>query len=338
MLHHQFHFLVNFGRQLVHLYQHASRIIEVGLLRLQGSPRNAKSSGERARMTPHSRKSPLLIHYHIFKNAGTSFEWTLEEIFGKRFQRYDSQAPGGVLSGDDIARFVADAPEAQVLSSHQATLPAPHIRGRAVFSSILIRDPIARIRSIYAFERRQEAATPGALKAKELDFREYVDWRLSATPTMLCNYQVHFCARTRKTPGRAVIGEIELQKAIENLDRIDIVGTVERYDEWLALAQSILSKSFPHITLSTTRQNVSVPSRVSTEATILDDLIRDLGHSMAQRLLKCNELDMCLHQVADALLTRRLGERGIKITLREAYASVQQDPTLNSQAESTEGE
>lgn len=120
------------------------------------------------------RTPPVLLHYHVFKNAGSSFEWALEKNFGDSFRRYDMQTPGGVLSADDIARYIAGTPDAKAISSHQATLPPPKIRGREIISSILIRDPIARIRSIYAFERRQEANTPGAIQAKQLDFKEYV--------------------------------------------------------------------------------------------------------------------------------------------------------------------
>lgn len=319
MHHHHIHSLARLARHAGQFYQYARGAIDVGLLRLQHAPRRLRE------FWPEPNPKPLLLHYHIFKNAGTSFEWTLQEIFGESFQRYDGEVPGGVLYGEDIARFAGSAFEAQVISSHQASPPPPRVPGRKLIASILIRDPIARIRSIYAFERRQDARTPGATKAKELDFKDYVAWRLQATPTMLCNYQVHFCSRTRKTLGRSPVGEIELQKAIENLDQIEIVGTVERYDEWLALAQSILLKSFPGIALSSSRRNVTASGQVSTKATILDDLINDLGRPMAQRLLECNQLDMCLHQVADSLLTRRLGERGIKVMLQEAYASVQQD-------------
>ena len=50
--------------------------------------------------------APLLIHYHIFKNAGTSFEWALERTYGDRFRRYDSPTPGGIVSSRELARLV----------------------------------------------------------------------------------------------------------------------------------------------------------------------------------------------------------------------------------------
>jgi hypothetical protein len=336
MLHHHLPFLAQLGKQVTHFYDHAARLIEVGFMRLQRSDKKSPAGpASKKEKAARWRKSPLLIHYHIFKNAGSSFEWTLEESLGKQLRRYDGAVAGAVVPPKDIVRYAARETETKAISSHQALLPAPRIRGREVITSILIRDPIARIRSIYAFERRQHATSPGALRAKELNFKDYVAWRLSATPAMLCNYQVHFCARTQ-TSDRAVTNEAQLQRAIENLDRIDIVGTVERYDEWLALAQSVLSHAFPEIALRASRRNVTALNQPPTNATILDDLIQELGHAVAEKLLQCNELDMCLHQVADALLTRRLAERGIKVTLREAYASVQQDWLQKSDVKRTE--
>jgi len=267
---------------------------------------------------------PLLVHYHIFKNAGTSFEWTLQQALGKRFCTYDLAAPHEILSSADITRYVQSRPETEAVSSHQATFPAPKIPGRQVLTSILVRDPIARIRSIYAFERQQKVSTPGALKAKELDFRGYVEWRLRTAPAMLCNFQVHFCSRTKGIHNEKSLNETDLRKAIANLDQIEIVGIVERYGEWLTLAQSILGKAFPGILLSASRQNVTNTERKNTAAAILEDLVKDLDQTLAEDILEGNKLDMCLHQVADALLTRRLAEENVGIALINAYAQARE--------------
>lgn len=313
-----------------HFYHSLGRMVEGGLLQLQILQRDFKQQASRrippreARSTTSRGTRPLLVHYHIFKNAGTSFEWTLKQALGRRFCTYDFAAPNQILSSADIIRYVKRRPETEAVSSHQASFPAPKIRGRQVLTSILIRDPIARIRSIYAFERQQEASTPGALKAKELDFSGYVEWRLSTAPAMLCNYQVHFCSRTKETRNKKSLDESDLRKAIANLDQIDIVGTVERYSEWLTLARSILSKAFPGILLSATRQNVTSTGRETTEAAILDDLVNDLDQTLAEHLLEGNKLDMCLHQVAEALLTRKLAENGAGVALINAYAEARE--------------
>ncbi len=328
-LHHHLPELINrvisIARHGNGIFRSTARIVEVGFCRLPGVPRSwRKSRGRRRRIADYPSRGagtgPLLLHYHIFKNAGLSYEFSLEQNFGERFRRYD-EAPGTVLSGDDILDYVMGAPELAVVSSHQGTLPAPNIPGRDIVTSILIRDPIARIRSIYSFERRQKKTLPGSTRAKELDFKGYVEWRLATAPWILCNFQVHFCSRTKATKRFFMVDESHLQKAIANLDAVHIVGTVKRYSDWLALAQIVLAEKFPDISLKVVRKNVSDTNREKIdETTILDELVRDLGHDLADRLLQANELDMFLHQVADALLTRRLAERGADSALRNAYA------------------
>jgi len=278
-----------------------------------------------------SGKPPLLIHYHIFKNAGTSFEWALAQALGEGYQRYDSLSTQGFISARDLVEFSFRHPDVTAISSHQAAPPAPRIFGRDVFTSILIRDPIARIRSIYAFERGQQTTNPGALKAKEYTFKEYVEWRLETSPTLFCNYQVFYCSRAANKV--TLPGPAELETAIANLDTVSIVGTVARFDAWLALAQKTLSSAFPEISLPVSHRNVTSEPRRG-EAAILEDLVRDLGDTTAQYLLKNNELDMCLHQVADALLTRRLAERGVDLALLRAYSGALEETQPNAAASS----
>ena len=307
------------GRYLLSYFHGLSRALFFAFYRME-SPRGALRTAlaRKQRATPNEK--PLLIHYHIFKNAGTSFEWALEQTLGRVLLRLDSASQAGFVSAREIARYVAAHPEITAIASHQAAPPPPQIRGRRVLTSILLRDPLARIRSIYVFERKQISNSPGAQKAKEFDFKGYVEWRLATTPRMFCNYQVHFCCRDG-SPSKSPVTQTELARAITALDEIEIVGTVERYEEWLRLAESILADSFPSIVLAPVRRNPTRSAPPLSEAEVLSQLERELGSGLAHELIERNELDMSLHQVADALLTRRLAERGISIKLRDAYES-----------------
>ena len=305
-------------------YGHAGVRALIGALFHLQSPRDAFrvalrqsrfSLDEKIRV--EKNKPPFLIHYHIFKNAGTSFEWALEQAFGGRFRQFDSPDPGGTISPREIARLARVQPELCAISSHQAAPPPPRILGRRVITSILIRDPIARIGSIYTFERAQQVNRPGALKAKELDFRSYVEWRLKTSPSLFCNYQVMVCSRRRH---KTDCSRRDLEAAIIRLDAIDIVGTVARYAEWLALAQSHLQRYFPGLSLPLVHRNRSTEEQIVSEAEIFARLTRELGSALTRDLLVRNELDMALHQVADSLLSRRLAEREIAIKLRESYS------------------
>ena len=180
------------GRHTLTFCHAISRAFVVMLYR-GGSPRSAFDDALRqGRTRLRKRFPPILIHYHIFKNAGTSFERSLARAFKwKRLLRLDSALHDGHISHRDLIDAVRKNTQVKVVTSHQAVPPAPRIPGRKVISSILIRDPIARIRSIYAFERSQPEVHLGTLKARELDFKNYVEWRLKTSPRMFCNFQVY---------------------------------------------------------------------------------------------------------------------------------------------------
>jgi hypothetical protein len=345
MLHHHLPQIIShvasFGRHLGTYCQTATRTFVI-VLGATKSPRDAlrialrqasfsRAPASRGKYPTRRHRRPLLIHYHIFKNAGTSFEWALEQAFGPDFQQFDSPSCDGFVSNQDLTRVARERPSVKAIATHQAAPPPPSIRGRNVIASILIRDPIARIRSIYAFERLQGGDTLGPVKARELDFRGYVEWRLKTTPRMFCNFQLHFCRRYSDRH-LSPLDASELRKAIASLDAMDIVGTVERYDEWLALAQAVLSRHFGPVILPSTRINVLATSCPKSQGEIYVDLVSDLGEKLAQCLLEQNELDMRLYQVADALLSRRLAEQGMEISLRRAYKKAQQSSLGQSQA------
>lgn len=321
--------LATAGRHAVTYLHPATRALVVMLYRLQ-PPRAAFRATLRQLSLGRSRKlrgprwigrKPLLIHYHIFKNAGTSFECALQQAFGSGLQLLDQPFHDGFISRRDIAKCALNNDKIRAITSHHAAPPPPRIAQRDVLTSILIRDPIARIRSIYSFERLQPEQNPGSDKAKTLDFRRYVEWRLETTPRMFCNFQVYFCCRDRQADTR-LPDTTDLKKAICALDKVDIVGTVERYAEWLVLAHSVLREYFDGISLPMTRQNVLTGERCSSRETIYRDLAADLGTATVQYLVDHNELDMCLHQVADSLLSRRLAERRAMVSLRHAYMDI----------------
>ena len=214
MLHAHFHQFVTHiaaaSRHSLTIFKDATRALGI-MLYQQESPRATfeaafrrawGDSGKRRHGTglPRKRLPAILIHYHIFKNAGSSFEWALEKAFrAKNVLLLDKPSHDGYISARDITESVRKKPSIKVISTHQAAPPPPRIRDRKIVTSILIRDPIARIRSIYAFERSQKVDHVGTLKARELDFKGYVEWRLEASPRMFCNFQVHFCCRDQAT-------------------------------------------------------------------------------------------------------------------------------------------
>lgn len=245
---------------------------------------------------------PILIHHHIFKNAGTSFNHALQQYFGKCFFEFD--LPNNqVVSSENIKQFVGNHPQAQAISIHHACLPVEGKENHQFFSSIFLRKPLARIQSIYQFERQQQAQTEGAIKAKILNFKDYVLWRLEATPTMFCNYQTYYCSRTRNH--HRIPTEKDLAVAIQNVQNCLIVGTVERYEESLKVAQLKLRPFYSKIHLTPSHLNIT--SKVTqSEAVVRAKLVVELGEEVVWQIEHQNQLDQQLYKVADEILNFNL--------------------------------
>ena len=253
-------------------------------------------------------KRTILIHHHIFKNAGTSLQYALKKYFEDKY--FECELPQSqMVTEDDLKNFILEHPQALAISGHHICMPTPQGNDFQTLSIILLRNPLARVESIYKFEKKQNAQTEGAIKAKELDFKGYVRWRLDKTPTMLCNYQTYYCARKNKSEGSKIPTEQDLKIALQNIRNSAVVSTVERYEETLELANKILIQDYPEINLEYTFLNVTNKKEVKQEEEIKNKLVTALGEEMVNELEDRNKLDKMLWRVGDRILTEKLTDK-----------------------------
>lgn len=248
-------------------------------------------------MNPNGIKPRVvIIHHHIFKNAGTSFNHALAKAFGTRFCEYD--LPNGrVVTRTQLARYIRTRPDVLAVSGHHIALPAPKDHGFGAVSSIIIRHPLARVRSIYQFEKKQNAQTDGAVMAKKLNFKEFVSWRLVNSPHVFCNYQTIYCSRIDDVKTNYSPTNIDLEQAIKNIKNCLVIGTVERYEDFIVMAQYEMSHYYPQIFLRNARMNVTAkPYPAQKRMNLEDSLVNELGNELVEELKQKNELDYRLYQ------------------------------------------
>ena len=185
-------------------------------------------------------KRKVIFHYHIFKNAGTSFNHALREAFGDSFIEFDGECASDVITPSQIAETIQNTPAGRAFSSHQGMLPLPIMDDCEILGTLLLRHPLARIRSIYQFERKQQASSQGAIKAKEFSFGDYLRWRWAQSPAFFC-FQAFYCARTESHKGYIPLETI-LERALRNLATLKCVGTVESYSRFLGKSQMLLEE------------------------------------------------------------------------------------------------
>ena len=258
--------------------------------------------------TPAVRR--ILVHYHIYKNAGTSIDATLRKHFGPHWAAFDRSAPAAIIRPDELRAFIDEHPTLRSVSSHQCRPPVPTSTGFEIFPLFLLRHPLDRIGSIYRYERKRVSDDAGPEMAKKLEFAEYVAWRLSGPQGgIMRNVQVLYLSGAQSSaakPWDVQADRALLEEAKRFLASLPAFGIVERFDESLARFQRWLSPLFPGIGFFATRQNVTSDVSAPLEER-LRRLRQQLGDTVYELAERSNALDLELFDHACRLFEQAGG-------------------------------
>lgn len=242
----------------------------------------------------------VLLHAHMFKNAGSTLDNSLQRSFAAGF--VDHRDDEAMRRGAGyLGPYILDHPEIRSLSSHWITFPLPQIDGVSLHLAMLFRDPLQRILSVYRFERRQQYDSPGTIKARALDLPGYVRWRLQeGTGPVIRNFQARFCS------GRYRDEDLEnmYQQSLGLIQGTPLVGLVERYDESMALFEYHLRPFFPGIDLSGRAVNTSDDEPLDREQR-RQRALQELAPVMAE-VIAANQYDLKLYDEVRARFEQAL--------------------------------
>jgi hypothetical protein len=265
----------------------------------------------------------IILHGHIFKNAGTTFDWSLQNKFGNGFLDHREDKLMRQQGREHLAQLVADNPQLTAISSHHMTRDLPEIPAVHFLPVYLLRHPLERVRSVYDFECQQRGSTPGAKAAKEKNFRDYVQWRMQPdVPRTIRDYQTLYLAGHHGPCSSADVVSKYFARATAHIESGALVGLVERYDESMVVLEEALREYFPAIDLSYVAQNVSKAKSGATadDAGPTEQILAQLG-SVARRVIDENSFDLALYRTAQAHLQRRIdGTPGFENKLADFHS------------------
>lgn len=245
----------------------------------------------------------IVVHYHLFKNAGTTLDAVLKQHFGEACGAIEGAHPWETLAPEDLAAYALANPGVRAISSHQARLPLPEAGGIVFHPVVFLRHPIDRVGSVFEFERRQPPQSPslGARIAREQDFASYVRWRLTpGNGAVIRNFQTtHLSARERDMRTAQAIPS-DLEHARDRLAALPFFGLVECFERSLEKMRACLS---PYVGDLSTRHTVANSSegRKATLEERLRDIEAELGSGLYARLQEENALDLDLYRHASRL-------------------------------------
>jgi hypothetical protein len=237
----------------------------------------------------------VVLHYHIFKNAGTTIEYALRRAFGERFTTLHGPDPGSILNGEDLAPFLLEHPEITAISSHHLKYPKWAAPGVIIFDLCMLRDPLDRLRSMYQHFQRAQPVDELSRKAKDMDAQSFFDFLLNGQPHMVNDAQVNILANgaayTRPPDSGDLVAALRLAR------EMSAIGVVELFDESLVAAEYFLRPAFPAIRLEYVSQNVSP----ATQGQFRDEV----GETIYRQLQKMNQFDSQLVSWAAGEVRRR---------------------------------
>jgi hypothetical protein len=241
----------------------------------------------------------IILHYHLFKNAGTSLDAAFKENFFLKAGKWvTNEFPSAAEANrKGVKEWIEENPDAICFSSHTAILPPPVLKDVKVFPVIFVRHPIDRIASAYRFEHTQDNEGFGAVLARNTSFSGYVETRLSIPYDRQCrNFHT-----SRLSSMFHDSTNTELHRAKDAVEELPFVGLVERFSQSLKrLEQLLRNEGFDQIELKPVAKNVSLKKKMTLKEK-LEAIEEQLGPDVFKKLIDANRDDIELFEYVSAL-------------------------------------
>jgi hypothetical protein len=252
---------------------------------------------------PEAAMRHVIIHYHIFKNAGSTIDSILNRNFNSQCGSIEGRNPWDTVSPDAVLNYARANPAMKAVSSHQARLPVPAAADLVVHPLLVLRHPIDRVGSVYSFERRQPPDSPslGVKIAQTHDLAGYVRWRLTeGNGCVIRNFQTVHLSGRENDMRTARATDHDLTVALDRLSQLAYFGVVELFEESMCKLNYYLAAHFDNMDLSHDVINQS-PERKESLEERLQQIANALGPDLHQELQEKNELDLQLYDTANLL-------------------------------------
>lgn len=244
----------------------------------------------------------LLLHYHIFNNAGVTIDYLLERSFGSSLAMVHGPEPDSALHAAEVASFLGAHPEINAVSSHHLRYPKPVIPGVVVCDLCFLRDPLERLWLNYKHLRRSHATEDLGRFSKSRDAHSFFVELIEKHPQAVNDVQVNLLANGGEYT--RPVSELDLRAALDVLRQISILGVVDLFDESALAAEYFIRPVFPTFQFQYVRQSADVVSGRHLQQQ-LDQFRVAAGKEVYDELARLNELDTKLVAHARKEVLRR---------------------------------
>ena len=245
---------------------------------------------------------PILVHYHIFKNAGCSVDASLKASFGTDWVEFEGLHAHDIQCAARLSDFLQANTHVRAVSSHLARPPLPW---SGCLPVVFLRHPLLRARSVYEFTLR-DPAQPFSDVARENGFAGYIRWALrhSIGSVVIRNYQVVHLSQASwrcKHILDAEAGQRDFEDAKALLTDWGVAGVVENYALSARTFQALYGPFLPGLEFKDVRVNATSSVHGSIQEQI-EQSRNLLGHALCDDFMGVNALDMALYEHAARIL------------------------------------
>jgi hypothetical protein len=218
----------------------------------------------------------VFLHYHFFKNAGTTIEEILAHSFFENYARLDTDDFDGAVGQAELVSFLDGHPGMKAVSSHQFRYPVPAAPGYIFLDLCFLRDPIDRIRSMYDYFREKPVpGEPASDLAHEQPIGGFIAGLVKDHAYRVSNVQVNMLANGIVNDPPA---DVDLVRATQVMMRTSFLGVVDSFQESLVAGQHFVRQIFPNLALAQHPANVSGVTtekfRQACDADVFAELVR----------------------------------------------------------------
>lgn len=250
-----------------------------------------------------SEQRHIIVHYHIFKNAGSTVVSTLARNFGPLFASWDGDEFNTQISGAELLDFLYEHRSVLALTSHHLRPPKPSAAGFVFHDVLLLRHPLDRLRSMYDFYRSAlPTDDPLTHEAKRRTAREFFELLINDYPHLVTSSQVNYVANQ----GSKVPDLDDAERACGMIRDAAVPGVTDEFDRCMLAAEYHLRQFFPGLDLSHISENVTRGRRQTLQQR-LQEFEKQCGQKIYRALFELNQFDFQLVHSARGEALARFG-------------------------------
>lgn len=247
-------------------------------------------------MSKADSERSVIVHYHLFKNAGTSIERLLKQSLKSNWASWDKPEAGAKISSNDLKQWLEENKRIRAVSSHQLVPPLP-TGNIHITPVVFLREPLSRVRSAWLFEWQKQKG----LKEPLGSLADYIEDKFKhKNSSVIANFQVSRLSNLKHDDVRQKLHRYNhelLPAACRFLDSLPFIGIVENFSESLTLMHEATRQRFPELIVKEHRENVT-DSGPSTIEQRIESVRSEIGNELFDELCVRNRLDLQLYSYA----------------------------------------